>query len=100
MCHAASHRPGPGLRWSGLSLWSCSVLQWIECEQPVGNAIAHIRIVADRNDGSTFRLHLVDHRHHDRPIFRIERRSRLIEQQYWMVANETTREVDALLLAA
>ena len=69
-------------------------------EQPVGDAIAYVRVVADGDDGGAARLRLVDHCHHNRTIVGVERCRRFVEQQDRMTADEATREVDPLLLAA
>ena len=68
--------------------------------KPVGDGIANIGIMADRDDRRSTCLRVPDHVDHNRPVFRVQRCGRFVQQQDRVVGDEAAREVDALLLAA
>ncbi len=78
-CPQASRPAVPRWRWSGRCRYSCGVLQRGQRKQPVGDGVAHIRIVADGNDCRPARLGFVNQRNDDGAIFRVQRRGRFIE---------------------
>jgi hypothetical protein len=71
-----------------------------DVDHAIGDAIAHVLVVKDAEDGHAGRLALVDQVDDHAAVRGVERGGRLVEQQDGMLADEAPGDVDALLLAA
>ena len=69
-------------------------------DDAVGNQMADLVVMDDRDHRHALALLLGDQFDHDGAVGGIERGRRLVQQQDRQVGNEAARDVDALLLAA
>src|SRR6185437_7977016 len=72
----------------------------LDIHDAVGDDAAYRRVMEDAEYGGAARQFFPDQPGDDVPVARIERGSRLVEQEQRQFGDETTRDVDTLLLAA
>src|ERR1700747_3309131 len=82
------------------SFASCGCSERRHIHDPIGDGLANLVVMHDRDNGDASTLLSSDQLDHDIAIFLVQRRGRLVQQQDRVVRNEAPRGVDALLLAA